>query len=50
MILYGLPAMGPELARDLEAGKIVLGGCCTSDDDPCWQCADCGAEIRRTTG
>jgi hypothetical protein len=33
-ILYGLPAQSPELDRDLETGRIVLGGCVITDNDP----------------
>jgi hypothetical protein len=40
-ILYGLPAFSPELDRELNEGRVVLGGCCVSGDDPKWQCADC---------
>ena len=46
-VLWGLPAGSPELDRDLEAGRVVLGGCCVGDDDPAWECADCGAAIHR---
>jgi hypothetical protein len=46
-ILYGLPAFSPELESDIEAGRIVLGGCCVTDDDPAWQCNVCGAQIFR---
>jgi DNA-directed RNA polymerase subunit RPC12/RpoP len=41
-ILHGMPAFSDELERDIEVGKIVLGGCLVSDDDPIWQCVDCG--------
>jgi ribosomal protein L37AE/L43A len=43
-ILYGLPAGGPRLERDLAAGRIVLGGCCVSEGMPLWRCAVCGHE------
>jgi hypothetical protein len=43
-ILYGLPAFGPELDRQLETGEIVLGGCCVSDEMPEWRWAECGQE------
>lgn len=46
-ILWGLPAGSPALDRDLEAGRVALGGCCVGDDDPAWACADCGAEVHR---
>lgn len=48
-ILYGLPAFSDELQRDLEEGKITLGGCCIRDDDPVWQCADCDMEFYKKT-
>ena len=44
-ILYGMPEYSPKLERDIEAGRIILGGCCISDDDPVWQCADCQMTI-----
>jgi hypothetical protein len=40
-IIYGLPEFSAKLEKDLSSGRIILGGCCTSDDDPEWQCADC---------
>jgi len=40
-----LPVFFPQLNKEMEEGKIVLGGCCKSDDDPTWQCADCKIEI-----
>ena len=27
-----------------EEGKIVLGGCIISDNDPMWHCIDCSHE------
>jgi ribosomal protein L37AE/L43A len=46
-IQYGLPAFTEELERQLAEGKVVLGGCCMTDDDPAWQCADCGEQVWR---
>ncbi len=40
-IRYGLPAFNENLERDLEAGRIVLGGCLVSENDPQWKCLDC---------
>jgi hypothetical protein len=40
-ILYGMPDFSAKLEKDLSAGRITLGGCCISNDDPEWQCADC---------
>lgn len=42
-ILYGLP--GPEMMDAAEKGKIELGGCCISDDDPQKQCKACGTQF-----
>jgi hypothetical protein len=38
-ILYGLP--DEELRREAEEGKVALGGCCLSENDPAWICNDC---------
>ena len=41
-ILYGLP--DPEIFDNPSArSKIVLGGCCITDESPRWQCLACGA-------
>ena len=40
-IMYGLPAIGDELDKNLNEGKIVLGGCCFSNNSPAWKCVDC---------
>ncbi len=44
-ILYGMPAYSQELKRDMKAGRITLGGCCVSGDDPEWECTHCGLQI-----
>ncbi len=44
-IQYGMPICSPELDRNLESGKVVLGGCCQEINAPAWKCAACGAEI-----
>ena len=41
-IEYGLPYFSEEERQQVEAGKIVLGGCVLTGDDPDWQCVDCG--------
>lgn len=43
-ILYGFPDFSV-LQKDIDAGRITLGGCCVTDDDPKWQCLDCEIEI-----
>jgi hypothetical protein len=34
-----------EAFEEAQAGKIVLGGCEVTDDDPSWQCLDCDTKI-----
>jgi len=40
-IAYGEPAPSEELTRAIEAGEIVLGGCCVFQGSPKWQCLTC---------
>lgn len=42
-ILYGLPNFTDELERALDEGKVALGGCVITGDDPRWKCLDCEA-------
>ena len=45
-ILYGEPAFSEELRRDLESGRIVLGGCViVKGQIPKYRCNDCGHEF-----
>jgi len=39
-IEYGMP--GPEMWKDVEAGKIELGGCGIVPDNPTQKCRACG--------
>jgi hypothetical protein len=41
-IVFGLPA--DEALIDAERGKIALGGCMVSENDPEWRCKSCGHE------
>jgi hypothetical protein len=41
-IVYGMP--GGELMDQAEAGKVALGGCCISDNDPDLRCTECGQQ------
>jgi hypothetical protein len=36
------------LRPDLEAGRVVLGGCCVFQDSPQWKCQGCGHSWGRT--
>ncbi len=44
-ILYGMPVYNEKFANDMDSGKIVIGGCCITDNDPKWQCVDCNIEL-----
>jgi len=46
-ILYGFPAWSEELEADLKAGRVAIGGCCITGDDPAWKCMECETEIYR---
>ena len=49
-ILYGLPDFSPELERDMNAGRVVLGGCSVFEDSPEWQCMACRHRWGRLEG
>jgi len=49
-ILYGYPAFSEKLMKKMDEGKITLGGCCVSLDDPPWECADCGSKFYKKLG
>ena len=38
-IIYGMP--GGDLFAESEAGRVRLGGCVVTDDDPEWACPEC---------
>lgn len=38
-IVFGYP--GPAMLDQMEAGKIMLGGCLVDEDNPEWHCKDC---------
>ena len=44
-ILWGLPHMDSKLEELMDAGKIIIGGCCLSGDDPTWECSQCHQQI-----
>lgn len=41
-IVYGMP--DEDLFEEAQQGKVLLGGCCISFNDPTWGCAHCGWE------
>lgn len=36
---YGYPSS--RIMKDVEAGKVAIGGCILDFDNPTWRCADC---------
>ena len=40
-ILYGYRKMNPELIKDVNDKKVVLGCCVTKPDFPAWVCTGC---------
>ena len=44
-IIYGLPSFTPELEKELDAGRSILGGCCVTSDDPRWRCLECQTPV-----
>lgn len=46
-VIYGYLDYSDELQSQLDQGKIILGGCCVTNDDPEWQCSECGVDIYR---
>ena len=43
-IVYGMP--GPELLRKSAEGRVALGGCVVSPENPTVECQTCGASWR----
>lgn len=46
-ILRGLPAFDEEMEKDIDSGKIIIGGCVVTLNQPQWACKNCGAEFRK---
>ncbi len=44
-ILRGMPVMSDEMVKAIEEKKIILGGCCISEDDPKAHCNACGKKF-----
>ena len=49
-IQYGHPIYDDKMGKDISEEKIVLGGCCVTDDDPDYQCVECRVLIYSKTG
>jgi hypothetical protein len=44
-IVYGYPS--PELEKQSQRGKVMLGGCCVGDDNTQWYCKECENRWRK---
>lgn len=42
-IVYGYP--GWEMGVEADQGRVALGGCVVSGDDPQWHCKACGRDF-----
>ena len=40
-ISYGMPSYSKAMVKELDAERIILGGCCLRGDDPIWHCNAC---------
>ena len=47
-IVYGYPSSDWE--KDVDSGKVVLGGCCIPPDPHSWQCQSCDHEWGEVKG
>jgi hypothetical protein len=43
--LRGMPCYSKQLQNDIDEGRIILGGCCISEDDPFCVCTGCKTEF-----
>jgi len=43
--LRGMTLFSKKLQKDIDEGKIILGGCIVSGDDPFCICTDCNTEF-----
>ena len=49
VVCYGLVSSHtPKVQRDIDAGRIVFGGCIVSPDSAVWMCTHCQAQIHRS--
>lgn len=49
-IHYGYPKLSEKLIEDIEAQKVILGGCVIDDGSAAWRCADCGIDYFSING
>lgn len=46
-ILYGKTVCDAEEYFKRHGEHVILGGCCLTDNDPDWECTDCGHKFRK---
>ena len=44
-IIWGDPVFYDGLIQDIDEGRVHIGGCCVTGDDPEWHCNDCEEEF-----
>ena len=44
--LWGLQLLDNQLSRDIEEGRVILGGCTVCGEDPKFHCNDCKYDWR----
>ena len=49
-IVYGYPSSDWDWEKDVDSGKVVLGGCCIPPDPHRWQCQSCDHEWGEAEG
>ena len=49
-IVYGYPSSDWDWEKDVDSGKVVLGGCCIPPDPHSWQCQSCDHEWGEAKG
>lgn len=43
--MYGLPVFSDELLKEIDSGKIILGGCIIMEGAPKYHCNDCNEDF-----
>jgi len=44
--LWGMPDFSnKKIQNEIDEGKIIIGGCCISDDDPEYHCHECSTDF-----
>lgn len=45
LIIWGDPVYCDGLIQDIDEGRVHIGGCCVTGDNPEWHCNDCEEEF-----